>query len=119
MTDHHGRDRQTVMRMLEESLKRLKTDHLDLWQVHDFLKDKSSRPVAQEGSAALVNSECAPCESSPSVRFAGYDNHVFYGIEFRYIHNQLASADKMSLCHITRPVILTPAVRCWISDLTR
>jgi aryl-alcohol dehydrogenase-like predicted oxidoreductase len=60
MTDHHERDRQTVMRMLEESLKRLKTDHLDLWQVHDFLKDKSSRPVAQEGSRALVNSECTP-----------------------------------------------------------
>lgn len=77
MTDHHGRDRQTVMRMLEESLKRLKTDHLNLWQIHDFLKDKSSLPVAQAGSRALVNSECASYESSPSVRFAGYDNHIF------------------------------------------
>ena len=38
MTDHHGRNRQTAMWMLEESLKRLKTDHLELWQVHDFLK---------------------------------------------------------------------------------
>lgn len=68
MTDHHGRDRQTVMQMLEESLKRLKTDHLNLWQVHDFLKDKSSLPVAQEGSRALVNSECAPYEPSPSAK---------------------------------------------------
>src|SRR2546425_3682829 len=28
----HGRDRKTAMRQLEESLKRLRTDHLDLWQ---------------------------------------------------------------------------------------
>src|SRR5678815_5425272 len=27
----HGRDRQTAMRQLEESLRRLRTDHLDLW----------------------------------------------------------------------------------------
>jgi aryl-alcohol dehydrogenase-like predicted oxidoreductase len=38
MTDHHGHNRQTAMWMLEEPLQRLKTDHLELWQVHDFLK---------------------------------------------------------------------------------
>ena len=31
----HGRDARTAMRQLEESLRRLKTDHLDLWQVHE------------------------------------------------------------------------------------
>ena len=31
----HGRDAKTAMRQLEESLRRLKTDHLDLWQVHE------------------------------------------------------------------------------------
>ncbi len=30
----HGRDRASAMRMLEESLKRLQTDHLDVWQIH-------------------------------------------------------------------------------------
>src|SRR5215212_10553201 len=28
----HGRDGKTAMRQLEQSLRRLKTDHLDLWQ---------------------------------------------------------------------------------------
>jgi uncharacterized protein len=31
----HGRDAKTAMRQLEDSLRRLKTDHLDLWQVHE------------------------------------------------------------------------------------
>ncbi len=31
----HGRDRQTAMKQLEDSLRRLKTDRVDLWQVHE------------------------------------------------------------------------------------
>src|SRR5262245_55380257 len=30
----HGRDKALAPRMLDESLHRLRTDHLDLWQVH-------------------------------------------------------------------------------------
>src|SRR6516164_7289130 len=35
----HGRGKDVAMRQLEESLKRLKTDHLDLWQVHECVYD--------------------------------------------------------------------------------
>jgi len=30
----HGRDKNLAMQMLEESLRRLQTDHLDVWQIH-------------------------------------------------------------------------------------
>ena len=30
----HGRDAKLAMQMLEQSLRRLQTDHLDLWQIH-------------------------------------------------------------------------------------
>ncbi len=30
----HGRDKNLAMQMLEESLRRLQTDHLDIWQIH-------------------------------------------------------------------------------------
>ena len=33
----HGRKKDVAMRMLEESLTRLQTDHLDVWQVHEVI----------------------------------------------------------------------------------
>lgn len=33
----HGRDKNLAMRMLEESLRRLQTDRLDLWQIHEVV----------------------------------------------------------------------------------
>ena len=35
----HGRDKKVAMQQLEESLKRLRTDHLDLWQIHECVYD--------------------------------------------------------------------------------
>ena len=33
----HGRDQRIAMRQLEESLRRLQTDHLDVWQIHEVV----------------------------------------------------------------------------------
>jgi uncharacterized protein len=33
----HGRDKKVAMQQLEESLTRLGTDHLDLWQIHEVI----------------------------------------------------------------------------------
>ena len=35
----HGRDKRVAMQMLEESLRRLRTDHLDIWQIHEVVYD--------------------------------------------------------------------------------
>src|SRR5207245_8020370 len=52
----HGRDRKVAMKMLEESLKRLQTDHLDLWQVHECVIDNDpDRHVAESGVIEAVD----------------------------------------------------------------
>ncbi|HYZ86731.1 MAG TPA: aldo/keto reductase, partial [Bryobacteraceae bacterium] len=33
----HGRSKDVAMRQLEESLTRLQTDHLDVWQIHEVI----------------------------------------------------------------------------------
>jgi len=33
----HGRTKDVGMRMLEESLRRLQTDHIDVWQIHEVI----------------------------------------------------------------------------------
>src|ERR1700690_4231378 len=33
----HGRDKNLAMRQLEESLTRLQTDHVDVWQIHEMI----------------------------------------------------------------------------------
>jgi aryl-alcohol dehydrogenase-like predicted oxidoreductase len=33
----HGRNKNVAMRQLEESLTRLQTDHVDVWQIHEVI----------------------------------------------------------------------------------
>lgn len=68
----HGRDKTVAMRMLEESLRRLQTDHLDLWQVHEVVYDNDPDLIfAPNGAAeALVTAK-----QQGKVRFIGFTGH--------------------------------------------
>lgn len=81
----HGRDRQTAMRMLEESLRRLQTDHLDLWQVHEVVYDNDPDLIfARNG--ALEALERAKREGK--VRFVGFTGHKDPAIHLKMLaHN--------------------------------
>ena len=48
----HGRDKKVAMRMLEESLRRLQTDHLDLWQIHEVVYDNDPDLIFAPSGAA-------------------------------------------------------------------
>ena len=41
----HGRDKRVAMQMLEESLRRLNTDHLDVWQIHEVIYDNDADKI--------------------------------------------------------------------------
>ncbi|MFY9792816.1 MAG: aldo/keto reductase [Candidatus Sulfotelmatobacter sp.] len=68
----HGRDKKVAMRMLEESLRRLQTDHLDLWQIHEVVYDNDPDLIfAPNGAAEAL----AAAKQQGKVRFVGFTGH--------------------------------------------
>lgn len=65
----HGRDKHVAMQQLEDSLRRLKTDYLDLWQIHEVVyEDDPDRHFAPNGALKPCSkpSSRARCGSSGS-----------------------------------------------------
>lgn len=71
MTKNCERDYAGSMRNLEQSLRRLKTDHLDLWQFHEMVYDNDPDWVFEKGGlkAALE------ARKQGKVRFIGFTGH--------------------------------------------
>ena len=68
----HGRDKALAMRMLEESLRRLGTDHLDLWQVHGVSFENDPDLFIRPGGAAEA---LAQAKKEGKARFCGFTGH--------------------------------------------
>ena len=71
MTKNCERDYAGSMRNLDESLRRLKTDHLDLWQFHEMVYDNDPDWVFDKGGlkAALE------AQKAGKVRYIGFTGH--------------------------------------------
>lgn len=71
MTKNCERDYAGSMKNLEESLRRLKTDYLDLWQFHEMVYDNDPDWVFEKGGlkAALE------AKKQGKVRFIGFTGH--------------------------------------------
>jgi predicted aldo/keto reductase-like oxidoreductase len=71
MTKNCERDYQGSMKDLEDSLRRLQTDHLDLWQFHELVYDNDPDWVFEKGGmkAALE------ARKAGKVRFVGFTGH--------------------------------------------
>jgi predicted aldo/keto reductase-like oxidoreductase len=68
----HGRDKALALRMLEESLNRLQTDHLDLWQVHGVCFDNDPELFIRKNGAAEALEQA---KKEGKVRFVGFTGH--------------------------------------------
>ena len=68
----HGRDRHEAMRQLEDSLRRLKTDHLDLWQVHELAYDNDPELHFAPGG---VMEAVEQAKRDGKTRFIGFTGH--------------------------------------------
>jgi aryl-alcohol dehydrogenase-like predicted oxidoreductase len=68
----HGRKKDVAMRMLEESLTRLQTDHLDVWQVHEVVYYNDPEKIyAPEGVLEALTA----AKQQGKVRFVGFTGH--------------------------------------------
>jgi predicted aldo/keto reductase-like oxidoreductase len=78
----HGRDANVAMRQLHESLKRLKTDHLDLWQIHECVYHTDpDRHFSKGGVVEALDR----AKREGKVRFVGFTGHKDPDIHLRML----------------------------------
>jgi aryl-alcohol dehydrogenase-like predicted oxidoreductase len=81
----HGRDKTVAMQMLEESLKRLHTDHLDVWQIHEVIYDNDPDLIFKPNGAAEA---LVQAKKDGKVRFVGFTGHKDPAIHLKMLsHN--------------------------------
>lgn len=68
----HGRGRREALRQLEQSLARLRTDYLDLWQVHEVVYENDPERHAAPGGVLEALDEA---KRQGKVRFVGFTGH--------------------------------------------
>ncbi len=78
----HGRDRQTALRQLKDSLRRLKTDHLDLWQIHEVIHENDPELHFAPGGVVEALDEA---RQKGLVRFVGFTGHKDPAIHLRML----------------------------------
>jgi len=72
MSKVDGRTRQSAQQQLDESLRRLKTDRLDLWQFHEVLRfDDPDRIFADDGAIQVA----LDARRAGKIRYIGFTGH--------------------------------------------
>src|ERR1035437_5647799 len=78
----HGRDEKVAMQQLEESLKRLGTDHLDLWQIHEVIYENDPDLHFAKGGVVEALDEA---KKQGKVRFVGFTGHKSPAIHLKML----------------------------------
>jgi len=78
----HGRDAKVAMRQLNESLRRLRTDYLDLWQIHECVYDNDpDRHYVRGGVVEALER----AKAQGKVRYVGFTGHKNPEIHLRML----------------------------------
>ncbi len=78
----HGREKSVAMRMLEESLRRLQTDHLDVWQIHEVIYENDPDLIFRPNGVAEA---LVQAKREGKVRFVGFTGHKDPSIHLRML----------------------------------
>ena len=72
MTKFDGRTKQAATQQLEDSLRRLQTDHIDLWQYHENIRmEDPDRFFSQGGALEAVQA----AKQAGKIRYVGFTGH--------------------------------------------
>src|ERR1700722_14157220 len=78
----HGRTKDIAMKQLEESLRRLRTDRLDLWQIHEVVYENDPDLHFARGGAVEALDEA---KKQGKVRYVGFTGHKHPAIHLRML----------------------------------
>jgi predicted aldo/keto reductase-like oxidoreductase len=78
----HGRGKDLAIQMLDQSLRRLQTDHLDLWQIHEVIYYNDPDLIFRTGGVAEALLEA---KQQGKVRFIGFTGHKDPEIHLRML----------------------------------
>jgi uncharacterized protein len=81
----HGRDKRVAMQQLEQSLRRLRTDYLDLWQIHEVIYEHDPDRHFAPGGAAEALLEA---KQQGKVRFIGFTGHKDPAIHLKMLSHR-------------------------------
>jgi predicted aldo/keto reductase-like oxidoreductase len=81
MTKNCERDYEGSQRCLEDSLRRLRTDHVDLWQFHEMVYDNDPDWVFEKGGIKAA----MDARKAGKVRFIGFTGHKHPNIHLKML----------------------------------
>jgi aryl-alcohol dehydrogenase-like predicted oxidoreductase len=87
MTKFDGRERASATRQIDESLKRLQTDHVDLLQFHEILRPNDPERIFGPGGAFEA---AVAARKAGKARFLGFTGHKSPGVHLRMLRACLA-----------------------------
>jgi predicted aldo/keto reductase-like oxidoreductase len=99
MTKIDGRDKKTAALQLEESLRRLQTDHVDLLQFHEVIRMNDPERVFASGGALEAVLEA---KKAGKVRFIGFTGHKSPDIHLQML--ETAAAHKFRFDAVQMPL---------------
>lgn len=87
MTKIDGRTRQAAAQQLEESLRRLQTDHIDLLQFHEVIRDTDPDRIFAKGGGMEAVLEA---KKQGKVRYIGFTGHKSPDIHLKMLNTAFA-----------------------------
>lgn len=104
MTKVDGRNKETAETQIDESLKRLRTDHLDLLQFHEVIRMEDPDRIFAEGGAVHA---VVAAQKAGKIRFIGFTGHKDPLIHLRML--EIAKAHDFHFDTVQMPVNILDA----------